>query len=84
MFLYGMKTQECVLPVRCASCGATFDLWYDLLAGEDGVKGVPAGKIREEEHLCWQCRESMPKKWEPIDVEAMDESEEDGLSLYWD
>ncbi len=77
-----MKLQRAVLPVQCATCGATFDLWYDLLAREgknemmlDAVKNTYA----DEEHLCWECRRREASR----DFEVVEE-EEDELTLSWE
>lgn len=79
-----MNLQKCVLPVQCAKCGATFDLWYDLLAREskselmlDAVKN----SYEDEEHLCWGCRQREGARGEFGDVE---ESDEDELTLTWE
>ena len=57
-----MKTQMCVLPIKCRRCSAIFDLWYDLQDGKNGDESITGNwridrKIRES--LCWNCREEV-------------------------
>ena len=82
-----MRKQECVLPVKCAKCSATFDLWYDLLAQEGiDIKEVSKWKYGKEEHLCWECRKaSKLEQLENQEKEYNSEmSEEDELQLSWE
>ena len=84
-----MKTQECVLPVRCASCGTTFDLWYDLLAKEDGRNPELVAEIAVEagadERLCWECRKAARRQEsEKENYEGIEDGESEDFSLYWE
>ncbi len=61
-----MKDQQFVLPVQCARCEATFDLWHDLI--RRGEEGIFTEKLAESERLCWKCR-NIASKYKVDDVE---------------
>lgn len=84
-----MKTEQCVLPVKCAECGVTFDLWYDLLAREGEV--FDSGSLREkygdEQHLCWECRKAknvLLREKEVMENELDSVLESEELTLAWE
>lgn len=53
-----MVNQICALPARCSSCGAIFDLSYDLgLEGDSVYDLLKILKVsKNKELLCWKCR----------------------------
>lgn len=71
------------MPVRCLGCGATFDLWHDLLAqGEENIAEVARDGLGEREHFCWRCRKiSSEVKRDDINESEVDELE---LELSWE
>ena len=90
--LFVMKAQECVLPVKCANCGGMFDLWYYLLAQEEGREvaaemAQEAAFVSMNQHLCWECRRERSDA-ERIDAakDLLDEDRElnEELGLSWE
>ena len=74
-----MKEQY-IIPTQCKRCGATFDLWYDLLETEE-KRGN--GEIEEKtgkkfyQSLCWGCKKqilnTLTVKKEKEDSDTLDE-----------
>lgn len=51
-----------VLPSQCQNCGAKFDLWYEMLEGEERIFGEDIqDKLGRElaESLCWGCKKQV-------------------------
>lgn len=56
-----MKEQY-ILPNRCKKCGATFDLWYELLESEERLDSEEIqDKLGKKlaESLCWGCKKQV-------------------------
>lgn len=77
-----LKERQCVIPERCARCGAVFDLWYDLFKREEELEK------EVNDFLCWKCRaaevgeqeEMGAEGWE-IDEQVFDEIEDSRLNI---
>lgn len=74
-----MKEVECVVPVKCMSCSAVFDLWRELLSQEQhgAIQGALSGRMDKREFLCPSCR-MMDSKTLEVEIFAEDE-----LELSW-
>ncbi len=88
-----MKQQQFVLPVMCVNCGATFDLWHDLISSgdkedlvefkENDTLELERRGLVEKEHFCWKCRQkSMGRKLNQKDTELVEEDNE--FELEWE
>ena len=75
-----MKNQQFVLPVQCARCKATFDLWHDLI--RRGEEGVLTGRLADSEHLCWRCR-NIVNKYE-IEDDNIEQDSEEELDVFYE
>ncbi len=85
-----MHQNNFVLPQQCTNCGTLFDLWYEMLEGENNPK---AEEIEEKlgkkvaESLCWDCKQeaikSIPSEKESSDELSNNESDDD-LFLDWE
>mgnify|MGYP001561693204 CR=1 FL=1 len=50
-----------MLPSQCHNCGAKFDLWYEMLEGEERFGEDIQDKLGRElvESLCWGCKKQV-------------------------
>ncbi len=70
--------QEVVLPVKCSRCGALFDLWRELIREDKHTElGMALNGMGNREFTCPRCRYFPPE-------EAMEEEENEGISLSWE
>ena len=80
-----MRHQQFVLPMQCKRCGATFDLWHDLLDKEkiSENEAFELGEIKE--HFCWKCRKVVTGDMGFVSFEddIQVSQEEQDFDLHW-
>jgi len=64
-----MKSEVCLLPIRCFGCGRVFDLWHDLQLEQDGIESEVNRAVRQ--YFCSECRPNVS-----FEVEQGEEAQE--------
>lgn len=54
-----MKTEVCLLPVRCHGCECVFDLWQDLQKEQEKTELREYSDFKRlvNQSFCWECRQ---------------------------
>ena len=67
--------QDYVIPTICNKCGATFDLWYELVEGDKRINKEEIeerlGK-KQAESLCWDCKQEFITRFVSRETEEDD------------
>jgi len=82
-YISSMKQSQQILPVQCVRCGASFDLWHDLLQVGDGKEEIYEALSDMKEDLCWRCRAIVAGELESNN-ENVEETEKFGLDEDFD
>ena len=79
-----------MLPIQCVGCGATFDLWKELLLREkNGSSGLKSGDVGFAEYFCPGCRSRIGSQrgnsflTDAEEAESMD-GVQDKFALTWE
>ena len=72
--------KEFVFPMQCKRCGSIFDLWYELIEGDERLNNPEIieklGK-KAAESLCWECKQviikqmQIPEKEDPKEIDDL-------------